>query len=260
MRVAVHESRGSGPAIMMVHGNSSSSVAFRRQLEGPLGERFRVVAFDLPGHGGSDWADNPALTYTLPQFARVLASVARELQAEDSVFVGWSLGGHVLLEAESLLPKGRGFCIFGAPPAHSPPNFAEVFLPHPATRFFFQETLSDSEIEEWLAATFDCTPVPSEFSAEARRSDPRMRGAIGASIVSAHYRDEAEIVKRMSQPLAVLHGERDAFVDLGYIESRSMPTLWRGAVQVIPGAGHAPQWTAPNAFDQLVESFAESVR
>jgi pimeloyl-ACP methyl ester carboxylesterase len=34
-----------------------------------------------------------------------------------------------------------------------------------------------------------------------------------------------------------------------------MPTLWRGAVQTIPGAGHAPQWETPEAFDALLAAF-----
>jgi pimeloyl-ACP methyl ester carboxylesterase len=34
-----------------------------------------------------------------------------------------------------------------------------------------------------------------------------------------------------------------------------MPTLWRGAVQVIPGAGHTPHWETPEAFDALLAAF-----
>ncbi|MCS6828489.1 MAG: hypothetical protein NZ553_17880 [Caldilinea sp.] len=34
-----------------------------------------------------------------------------------------------------------------------------------------------------------------------------------------------------------------------------MPTLWRGAVQVIPGAGHAPQWETPEVFNALLGAF-----
>jgi pimeloyl-ACP methyl ester carboxylesterase len=48
--IAVHESEGQGPAAVLIHGNSSSSRAFSKQLDGPLGERFRLVAIDLPGH------------------------------------------------------------------------------------------------------------------------------------------------------------------------------------------------------------------
>ena len=58
--IAVHHSAGRGPAVALIHGNSSSSRAFARQVDGPLGQRFRLVAIDLPGHGASDDAKDGA--------------------------------------------------------------------------------------------------------------------------------------------------------------------------------------------------------
>ena len=57
--IAFREFAGKGPAAVLIHGNSSSSRVFSRQLDGPLGERFRLVAVDLPGHGASDDAKRP---------------------------------------------------------------------------------------------------------------------------------------------------------------------------------------------------------
>ena len=58
-RIAAHESAGQGPAAVLIHGNSSSSRAFSKQLDGPLGTRFRLVAIDMPGHGASDDKKDP---------------------------------------------------------------------------------------------------------------------------------------------------------------------------------------------------------
>src|SRR3974390_1079981 len=90
--IAVHESPGRGPSAVLIHGNSSSSRAFSRQLEGPLGERFRLVAVDLPGHGASDNARDPS-AYSLPGHARAVRAAADALGLKDARFVGWSLGG-----------------------------------------------------------------------------------------------------------------------------------------------------------------------
>jgi pimeloyl-ACP methyl ester carboxylesterase len=59
--VSARESTGKGPAIVLLHGNSASSRAFSKQLDGPLGARFHLVALDLPGHGESEDAKDPAL-------------------------------------------------------------------------------------------------------------------------------------------------------------------------------------------------------
>jgi len=58
---AVHESVGHerGPAAVLIHGNSSSSDAFSRQHEGRLGERFKLIAVDLTGHGAFHDAEDP---------------------------------------------------------------------------------------------------------------------------------------------------------------------------------------------------------
>ena len=69
------------------------------------------------------------------------------------------------------------------------------------------------------------------------------------------YRDEGTVVRDLKVPLAVLHGDEEQLVNGRYFGSLAMPTLWRGAVQMIPGAGHAPQWETPEAFDALIEAF-----
>jgi pimeloyl-ACP methyl ester carboxylesterase len=44
-------------------------------------------------------------------------------------------------------------------------------------------------------------------------------------------------------------------VSLAYLRGVAMPTLWRGEVQVIPGAGHAPQWEQSQTFNALLNEF-----
>ena len=116
--IAVHESAGEGPPVVLIHGNSSSSRVFSRQLDGRLGERFRLVAVDLPGHGESDDAKDPS-TYSLPGHARAVWAVVNAFGLHEAWFVGWSLGGHVALEMAPDLPQASGLLIFGAPPLTS---------------------------------------------------------------------------------------------------------------------------------------------
>jgi pimeloyl-ACP methyl ester carboxylesterase len=256
--IAVHESAGQGPPVVLLHGNSSSSRAFSRQLDGPLGQRFRLIAVDLPGHGASDDAKDPN-AYSLPGHGRAVRAVIDALGIDEAHFVGWSLGGHIALEMAPDLREPRGFVIFGAPPFASREAMSEAFLPNPAMKFTFQENLDSVEASAYVAAFFRpaFADIPPFFLDDVLRTDGGARSNLGASIRSGTARNEGAIVRDLKVPLAVLHGEEEQLVNGGYFASLAMPTLWRGAVQIIPGAGHTPQWETPEAFDALIEAFVE---
>ena len=256
--IAVHESAGQGPPVVLIHGNSSSSRAFSRQLEGPLGERFRLIAVDLPGHGASDDAKDPS-AYSLPGHARALLAVVDALGLHNARFVGWSLGGHIALEMAPDVREPRGFVIFGTPPITSREAMSEAFLPNPAMKFPFQESVDSVEASAYVAAFFrpGFADIPPFFLEDVLRTDGRARSNLGASVRSGRARDEGAVVSDLHVPLAVLHGAEEQLVNGRYFASLAMPTLWRGAVQMIPGAGHTPQWETPQVFDALIEAFVK---
>ena len=63
----------------------------------------------------------------------------------------------------------------------------------------------------------------------------------------------------MKRPLAVLHGRDEQLVSLEYLRGLDIPTLWRGEVQLVDGAGHAPQEEAPEAFADLLAAFVDDL-
>jgi pimeloyl-ACP methyl ester carboxylesterase len=163
--VAVHESTGQGPAVVLIHGNPSSSRTFSRQPDGPLGRLFRLIAIDLPGHGESDDAKDPG-AYSLPGHARAVHAAVDALGLGGAWFVGRSLGGHVALEMAPDLKEPCGFVIFGAPPIASGESLQEAFLPNPAMKLTFQESVDSMEASAYVAAFFrpGFTDIPRSFS------------------------------------------------------------------------------------------------
>jgi pimeloyl-ACP methyl ester carboxylesterase len=257
-RIAYRQSAGTGSAIVLVHGNSASSKAFARQLDGNLGRAHRVIAFDLPGHGESENAADPASTYTMPGHARVMRHVAEHLDAADAIFVGWSLGGHIVLEAAPDLPRAKGFAIFGTPPFAFPPAVKQAFLMHPAMACTFAQDLTEKQARGYVAAAFrsGVADLPAFMVDDVLRTDGRARKTLGASITPDGFRDEIEVIASLTRPLAVLHGAEDQLINGDYVKSLAMPTLWRGAVQNIPDAGHVPQWEQADTFNALLDEFA----
>jgi pimeloyl-ACP methyl ester carboxylesterase len=257
LSIAYRESPGTGVDVLLVHGNSASSRVFQPQLESALGEKYHLVAIDLPGHGESSNASDPAATYNMPGYAAVVVSVAKQLGLEQAVFLGWSLGGHVVLEAVPQLPQAAGFLIYGTPPLAFPPDMAEAFLPNPAMAAAFQASLTDAEADAFSLACFKpgTTEIPEIFRDDIRRTDGQARVELAASIRPGGYLDEVVLVEQMTAPLAIVHGEQEQLVNMAYIQSLTMPTLWRDSIQVVPDTGHATNWEQPEQFNSLLEAF-----
>jgi pimeloyl-ACP methyl ester carboxylesterase len=254
--IAYTESAGRGRPIVLVHGNSSAARTWKALADGQFGARFRCLAIDRPGHGRSAPAPRPEL-YSLPGYAEVLVDFARTVDALDAVFVGWSLGGHIVLEAAPRLAEAAGFVVFGTPPIGSASQLAEAFLPNPAVNVGFTAQVDRAAAEEYAAsflAPGSAFPV-DDFVDDILATDGAARSHLSTSVGEGRFADEVEIVDGLAKPLAILHGADEQLISLEYLRKLTAPTLWRGAVQVMPGAGHAPHEETPQQFAALLTAF-----
>lgn len=90
-----YREEGAGPALLLVHGSPGDSRSWGR-VAPHLRDRFRVLAVDLPGYGGSDGVpDEP-----LGRAALMGAAVARLAESAGPVrLAGHSYGGVVAVQA-----------------------------------------------------------------------------------------------------------------------------------------------------------------
>ncbi len=98
-RLAVSETGNrNGKPLLLIHGIAQSRLCFRKQTSSKLAERFRIVSFDLRGHGESD-KPREAKAYTEGgRWADDVAAVIEHARLERPVLVGWSLGGRVIAQ------------------------------------------------------------------------------------------------------------------------------------------------------------------
>jgi pimeloyl-ACP methyl ester carboxylesterase len=99
-RVA-YRSAGSGPAIVLVHGITSTSATWERVMP-YLATRFTVIAPDLIGHGESA---KPRGDYSLGAYASGVRDLMVTLGQESATFVGHSLGGGVVMQLAYQFPE-----------------------------------------------------------------------------------------------------------------------------------------------------------
>lgn len=91
------ECSGAGRPLVFIHGWAMNGGLFEPQRRA-LSQDFKVISFDLRGHGQSSDAGNEP---TIEMLAADLAAVFETLALKEAVCVGWSMGAMVMWEAMS---------------------------------------------------------------------------------------------------------------------------------------------------------------
>ncbi|HVC61847.1 MAG TPA: alpha/beta hydrolase [Acetobacteraceae bacterium] len=97
VRVAVYEwGDPAGPEVLLIHGFCQCHLCFSAQLASDLARDFRLVAYDLRGHGASDKPTDPQAYQGPDVWAQDLAAIIAAKRLRRPVLVGWSMGGRVI--------------------------------------------------------------------------------------------------------------------------------------------------------------------
>ncbi len=99
LRLHVREwGKADGPPILFVHGWSQNHLCWVKQYESALADEFRLVAYDLRGHGMSEAPLEPEHYTDDRLWADDLAAIVEELHLDRAVLVGWSYGAFVICD------------------------------------------------------------------------------------------------------------------------------------------------------------------
>lgn len=252
-RIHYLASAGKGPCLLMLHGNSSSATAFSAQFAA-LGDDYRLLAVDLPGHGLSDAAPGH---YSFAGYAQWLVRLVAALELSDYFILGHSLGGHAALEALPTLSELRGLILLGAPPFNSQ-LASHLFARDPSDGLVFTDELAPEQIER-LARAFvhherNEPELLIRLSHFITRTDPAVRAELGRSLAQGQCQDELQLLARHRIPTLLLQGRDDAFIKAERcLElARQIPHL---RVELIDDCGHCPHLEQPQLCHRLLDHF-----
>ncbi|NQY13221.1 MAG: alpha/beta hydrolase [Henriciella sp.] len=92
----------SAPPLVLVHGGRDQKRSWD-PLAAVLSEDYRVIAFDLRGHGESDWVSDGA--YGIMDHVFDFANLVDTLELTRFTLIGHSLGGNIALRYAGLFPS-----------------------------------------------------------------------------------------------------------------------------------------------------------
>src|SRR5581483_10211450 len=112
-----YEVSGDGPAVLFTHGYQASGGMWEPQREA-LESRYRVITWDLRGHGSSGAPDDPE-QYSHELLVADMKGLLDHLGESSAVLVGHSLGGFASLRFHLDHPDMvRALVLFGSGPGY----------------------------------------------------------------------------------------------------------------------------------------------
>jgi pimeloyl-ACP methyl ester carboxylesterase len=257
--IAVAETSGDKLPLVLIHGNSSCKEVFRHQLKSPVGETYRLIAVDLPGHGRSGDARDPEGTYTMPGYAEAVVELLEAMNLNQAAVFGWSLGGHVALEMVPRFSGLVGLMISGAPPVGNTPEAVMAgFRPSPHAGLLGKPELTAEELQIFLAANYG-SHADALLTSAAKRADGRARAIMFGGLFSGQLSDQRAIAESTDVPIAVVNGADDPVVNTDYVGSLHYKALWDDHCYVLRGLGHAAFLQAPDVFNQILGRFMQDM-
>jgi pimeloyl-ACP methyl ester carboxylesterase len=245
--VAIHfEARGAGPVVLFTHGYCASGRMWAPQLEA-LSSRFRVVAWDLRGHGASDSPEDPDAYSEALAIADMEAVLdAAGAGAAPAVIAGHSLGGYLSLAFQQAHPaRTRALMLFSTGPGYRRDDARAGWNA-------YAEKQARRYEERGLAAVPDGEMTAGAGHRSARGLALAARGILAQR--DAHVIDGLDAV---DVPTLILIGARDEryFAGTDYMAAK-IP----GARKIlIEQAGHAVNLEQPEAFDAALLDFLEAL-
>ncbi|WP_245445466.1 alpha/beta fold hydrolase [Agrobacterium rosae] len=257
--IAVQETGNpDGQPIVFVHGLLGSHINWDKQTGSPELQKYRMITYDMRGHGLSGKPDDAKAYKDGRRWADDLATVLKASSAQKPVLVGWSLGGVVLsnyLAAYGDASIGGFVYVDGVIELTG-----ALITSHPQV---YEGLASDDlrthldTVRTFLALCFETQPNAATF--ERLLSNAAMASWVMTRSTPSMTVSVAEGLPKAKAPMLLLYGAKDKLVN-------TQPSIDR-ARELNPGiktiiyadSGHAPFFEEAARFNRDLSGFTDSV-
>jgi len=264
LRLHVREwGQADGPPILFIHGWSQNHLCWAKQYESALADEFRLVAYDLRGHGMSEAPLEPGHYTDGTLWAEDVAAIIEELDLGRPVLVGWSYGAFVICDYVR---------------AHGQDRIAAIDFVEGAVKLgeaAFGTLIGPGFLDHFVGATADdlptnigtmrsfvraCVvkPVPDDDLETAICWNVTVPAAIRANL-AARELDYDDVLGALGVPLLVTQGRADSVV-LPAMAEHVLATCPAAEASWYEGTGHVPHLEEPERFNRELAGLTRRAR
>jgi pimeloyl-ACP methyl ester carboxylesterase len=248
-----------GAELLLIHGVAQSHLSFARQFASPLARDFRIVTFDLRGHGLSAKPLEQAFYQDPRRWADDVRAVMAACGLRRPVLVGWSLGGRVL--RAYLMHHGDdglgGINIVSARPIEHPSVVVPPPVPadDPSASPLAQRI---GALSAFLGACYAIPPEPADF-ATALTFNAMLPWEVREAIAGWSTPPEAAIaaLRRVRVPTLITHGRRDRLI-LPAAAEMTAAAVPHARISWYERCGHSPFYEDAPRFNRELAEFVAS--
>jgi len=245
-----------GPEILFIHGFSQSSMSWMRQVEGDLAKEFRIVTYDLRGHGNSDKPVEPERYRDSKAWGDEVQAVIDAAGLKRPVLVGWSYAGRVISDYVTThgADKIAGINFVDASIKFDPALVGENLKNLPL--------MASDDLATNIAATrtfvhgcFSKQPSADDF--ETMLAFNMMVPAKVRAGLSGRPLDATEVMSKLKIPVLVTHGAEDRNAKVG-VAKYTASVIPGAKLSIYEGIGHSPFYEDATRFNTELAAFVRS--
>src|ERR1700709_1223099 len=239
------------PPLVFLHGIGGTARVWRGQLDA-FGDRYRAIAWDMPGYGGSA----PLQEVSIASLAGALKDFLQQIGAVKPILVGHSIGGMIveqLLVHDPLIAEyavlAQTSPAFGRPDGDWQKEFLEARL-GPLDRGETMAVLAPRVVADLVGD--DADPTGIELACECMASVPE--ASYRAAMRSMLGFDLRKSLGQISVPALVIAGTKDKNAPAPMV--KKMASFIPNATYVeLEGVAHLVALEQPAEFNAVLDDF-----
>ena len=249
---------GTGSPVIFLHGVAMSSRFFSRQ-EDYFSTKYDAIFLDFRGHGQS--AD-VVTGHTVPNYARDVHDIIKQLDLHQVTLVGWSMGAFVIWDylsqfggdnISSTVVVDEFASDFKWPDFEF--GFADISLLSSMVELI--QTDYPAMVEQLIHLMFKDRPSEKDLAWIRHEISSITPSNASTMLFDQSVRDYRSILPNITTSTLICAGRDEKLVPVAAAHDLAS-RLANARVEVFENSGHCPFWEEADKFNAVVDAFAQS--